>query len=262
MLPKRLIVFVTTLALLASAQADDHGNTWRGVNLDQQFGIQFEICQLKPGKALSDIAKLDDEAQRLFGINAPDLSLMRLTPMFSHGMPGGTTVSYIDVTMGSIESFGKGWDNWMASKDASKLMANSDKVANCTFKFARAVNRFVNPEALDASDDRLISMNWCSKRENVSWNQLKAKHDAWQAAYEDDSASMAWNIVIPRLGAGNQNGRYMHMVSYANTQQLMANENWVANGDGGAALQDYYTAYGDCDGESIWNASYLYKGDS
>ncbi|MFZ8973679.1 MAG: hypothetical protein ACO2ZD_06250 [Pseudomonadales bacterium] len=53
----------------------------------------------------------------------------------------------------------------------------------------------------------------------------------------------------------------MPMVSYANAQQLMANENWIANG-GGRALSDYYSAYANCDGESVWQASYLYKNEA
>jgi hypothetical protein len=258
---QRLITCIALFSLAAIAQADNHNNAWRGVNLDQQFGIQFEVCKLKPGKTLDDMAKLNDEVRRLFDETGLALSLMRLTPMYSHGMPGEPAASYIDVTMGTIEAFGTGWDNWLASKDAVKLMAASDKIATCTFKFARAINRVAQIEALDSTDDRLISMNWCSKRDNVSWDQLKTKHDAWQAAYENDSSSMAWNVVLPRLGAGNAHGRFMHMVSYANAQQLMANENWVANGGGARALGDYYSAYAACDGESVWSASYLYKNE-
>ncbi|MAU92049.1 MAG: hypothetical protein CBD42_006720 [Gammaproteobacteria bacterium TMED182] len=258
---RKLTGLVTMVCLIPFSFADDHSNTWRGVDLNQQFGIQFEICKLKPGQSIEDIAKLDKEVSRLFAKNAPDLSIMRLTPMYSHGMPGDSGASYIDITMGAIEAFGTGWDQWMASKPAQKLMANSNEIADCTFKFTRAVNRVANKTELDASDNRLISMNWCSKRDNVGWNQLKAKHDAWQAAYEDDASSMAWNVVLPRLGTRSVNGRFMHMVSYANATQLMANENWVANQGGGQALADYYSAYASCDGESVWNASYLYRSE-
>ena len=249
------------LCLIPATYADDHKNLWRGVDLNQQFGIQFEICKLKPGQSIEDIAKLNKEVSRLLAQNAPNLSIMRLTPMFSLGMPGDSSVSYIDITMGSIEAFGAGWDQRMASKPAQKLMANSSEIADCTFKFTRAVNRVANKTELDASDNRLISMNWCSKRDNVGWNQLKAKHDAWQAAYENGASSMAWNVVLPRLGTRSVNGRFMHMVSYANAKQLMADENWIANQGGSQVHADYYSAYTSCDGESIWNANYLYRSE-
>jgi len=41
----------------------------------------------------------------------------------------------------------------------------------------------------------------------------------------------------------------------------MANEEWIANEGGGAALGDYYSAYANCNGESIWNATYVHKHD-
>ena len=131
---QRLITCIALFGLAAIAQADNHTKTWRGVDLDQQFGIQFEVCQLKPGKTLDDMAKLNGEVRRLFAETGLALSLMRLTPMYSHSMPGEPATSYIDVTMGAIEAFGTGWDNWLASKDALKLMAASNKVATCTFK--------------------------------------------------------------------------------------------------------------------------------
>ncbi|MDG1924205.1 MAG: hypothetical protein P8I59_03020, partial [Pseudomonadales bacterium] len=63
---QRLITCIALFSLAAIAQADNHTNAWRGVDLDQQFGIQFEVCQLKPGKTLDDMAKLNDEVRRLF----------------------------------------------------------------------------------------------------------------------------------------------------------------------------------------------------
>jgi len=77
---------------------------------------------LKPGKTLDDVARLDREAKRLFAEIGLELSLMRLSPLFNHAMPGQPGADYIDITMGSLKAFGTGWDNWMASKDALKLM--------------------------------------------------------------------------------------------------------------------------------------------
>jgi hypothetical protein len=258
---KSIPLLVLALGAISHAYGDGHENSWRGVDLDRQFGMQFEVCALNPGKTMADVEKLDKEASEQFRTNGLELSLMRMTPMFRHGMPGDSKVSYINVVMGAIPAFGSGWDNWMASKSAQKLMAEAGDVATCNFKFARAINRMAKTDALDETDNRLISMNWCAKRENISWDQLRAKHNAWQAAYEEGSSAMAWNIVLPRLGSGEVDADYMHMVSYANAKQLMANEEWVANEGGGAALGDYYSAYANCNGESIWNATYVHKHD-
>ena len=72
---------------------------------------------------------------------------------------------------------------------------------------------------------------------------------------------VAWNVVLPRLGSGEVDADYMHMVSYANAKQLMANEERIANERGGAALGDYHSAYVNCNGECIWNATYVHKHD-
>ena len=108
---------------------------------------------------------------------------MRLTPLFSHGMPGNSQVDFIDVTLGPITDFGSSWDKWMSSEDAQRLMSKIDDVAECTFKFARANNRVAKTEALDATDSRLVSMEWCSKRENIRWSQIIEQHDQWEASY-------------------------------------------------------------------------------
>ena len=75
---------------------------------------------------------------------------MRLSPLFNHAMPGQPGADYIDITMGSLKAFGTGWDNWMASKDALKLMVAQNNLAICTFKFARESNRVAKTDALDA----------------------------------------------------------------------------------------------------------------
>ena len=102
----KVIPFIVLIAFSFSALADDHENSWRGVDLDQQFGIQFEVCSLLPGKSMTDMAKLDGDVRIQFDENTQGLSLMRLTPLFSPGMPGNSQVDFIDVTLGPITDFG------------------------------------------------------------------------------------------------------------------------------------------------------------
>ena len=258
----KVIPFIVLIAFSFSALADNHENSWRGVDLDQQFGIQFEVCSLLPGKSMTDMAKLDGDVRIQFDENTQGLSLMRLTPLFSPGMPGNSQVDFIDVTLGPITDFGSSWDKWMSSEDAQRLMSKIDDVAECTFKFARAKNRVAKTDALDATDSRLVSMEWCSKRENIQWSQIIEQHDEWEASYGESGPAMAWNVVIPRLGSGDRRGQFMHMVSYENATQLMANEEWIANGGGAAALGNYYDAFANCDGESVWSAEYIYRNES
>lgn len=258
---RTIIVFALALTVAPFVSGDDHDNSWRGVDLDRWFGVQFEVCKLRPGKTMSDVLKLDNEARKQFAANTQGISLLRLAPMFSHAMPGDSAADYLNIVMGSIPDIGASWDKWMASESAQNLMAKSNAVAECTFKFARAKNRVAKIDALDASPNRLMSLEWCAKRDNIQWDQLVERHDAWEAAYADDSPAMAWNIVAPRLGSGERQGHFMHMVSYANATQLMANEEWIANGGGSNAMRGYRDGYASCEDPAIYNATYVYRNE-
>ena len=133
--------------------------------------------------------------------------------------------------MGSIPDIGASWDKWMASESAQNLMAKSNAVAECTFKFARAKNRVAKIDALDASPNRLMSLEWCAKRDNIQWDQLVERHDAWEAAYADDSPAMAWNIVAPRIGSGERQGHFhahgvLRQCDSAHGQRGMDSQRW------------------------------------
>ena len=103
------IVFALALTVVPFVSGDDHDNSWRGVDLDRWFGVQFEVCKLRPGKTMSDVLKLDNEARKQFAANTQGISLLRLTPMFSHAMPGDSAADYLNIVMGSIPDIGASW---------------------------------------------------------------------------------------------------------------------------------------------------------
>ena len=144
-------------------------------------------------------------------------------------------------------------------KEGPKLLDDLSKVADCRFKFGQGINKMIDTAALDSTDNRIMTMNWCAPKDGVSYEQLRAKHDSWLAASGDSFTAAAWNIIDPRQGAGTRQGKFMHMVSFTSASALMANENWIANGGGWKGIQDYLTSYADCEGESAWTAEYLVK---
>ncbi len=77
---KTIIIFALALTVAPFVSGDDHDNSWRGVDLDRWFGVQFEVCKLRPGKTMSDVLKLDNEARKQFAANTQGISLLRLTP--------------------------------------------------------------------------------------------------------------------------------------------------------------------------------------
>ena len=256
---KKLMIAFLALGMFNHAFADDHSQTWRGVNMAENFGVQFEVCALEPGKTIADVERLDARMKEIWAKLDIDLSFLRLTPMYSATMPSQPTSDYINLVMGNISALGAGWDAWLASKEGPKLLNDLSKVADCRFKFGRGINKMIDTAALDSTDNRIMTMNWCAPKDGVSYEQLRAKHDSWLAASGDSFTAAAWNIIDPRQGAGTRQGKFMHMVSFTSASALMANENWIANGDGWKGIQDYLTSYADCEGESAWTAEYLVK---
>ena len=47
---RTIIVFALALTVAPFVSGDDHDNSWRGVDLDRWFGVQFEVCKLRPGR--------------------------------------------------------------------------------------------------------------------------------------------------------------------------------------------------------------------
>ena len=110
-----------------------------------------------------------------------------------------------------------------------------------------------------STDERVITLNWCTPKPGVSYQQLKAKHDSWLAANKDGFQAAAWSVIVPRQGAGNAQGRFAHMNVFTSLNQMFANEEWIANGGGRDGISDYYSSYADCDGDSSYTAEYIYK---
>ena len=65
---KKLLIAFLALGMFNHAFADDHSQTWRGVNMAENFVVQFEVCALEPGKTLADVERLDARMKR-FGLS-------------------------------------------------------------------------------------------------------------------------------------------------------------------------------------------------
>ena len=160
---KKLLIALLTLGMFNVALADDHSPTWRGVNMAENFAVQFEVCALKPGKTLADVERLDARIKAIWAKLDIDLSFLRLSPMYSATMPGQPSTDYINLIMGNISALGAGWDSWSASAEGPKILRDVNKIADCRFKFGRGINKMIDTAALDSTDNRIMTMNWCEQ---------------------------------------------------------------------------------------------------
>ena len=107
-------------------------------------------------------------------------------------------------------------------------------------------------------NNRVVTWNWCTRKEGVSWDQLNAKHRSAAASTDYDPTSIGWAAFYPHLGGANAPGEFAHVVIYPNVEALMERGARYAQG-GWRALDDYYTSYADCSGESARLETVMYR---
>ena len=87
---KKLLIAFLALGMFNHAFADDHSQTWRGVNMAENFGVQFRFVRWNPEKH-SDVERLDARMKEIWAKLDIDLSFLRLRPMYSATMPSRVT---------------------------------------------------------------------------------------------------------------------------------------------------------------------------
>jgi hypothetical protein len=119
------------------------------------------------------------------------------------------------------------------------------------------VTKYADRKALAAADDRIVTLEWCNKNENVSTDQLIAKHNSIAANFPEGIANIYWGLLLPQLGNGTAPGQFAHMNTYPDVKALMARQNWLGNKGGWRVLQDYYTSYASCSSHNVFSAKVL-----
>ena len=242
----------------AKAVAQTTGANYTDMDHAQNVGVQFEICELVEGADLADIAKLNRRVSAEMNNLNINLSLIQLTPFYSRGAPSDPHAGYINMLVGPIAEFGTGWDKWTASAEATRIMSDAGKKADCRFKFAQGIPKYMDTDEILRTDRRIISMEWCARRPGVSYEQLRNRHNNFLKRMGDNLPSTAWHILVPRLGSSGP-GRFAHMDTYTSASALMANEERFAGPNGFQQSNEYYNAYVDCEGRSVWNGTYFHK---
>ena len=137
--------------------------------------------------------------------------------------------------MAPIEEIGRTWTDFLSTSEGPKAYSNFQSAAKCHNKLAYGTPKMTKvDEEMMSSDERVITLNWCTPKAGVSYQQLKAKHASWLQANKDSFQAAAWSVIVPRQGAGNAQGRFAHMNVFTSLNQMFANEEWIANGGGRA----------------------------
>ncbi len=255
----KLGLILVTLLFAATSYGAQQEETYRGMDLNKNFGIQFEVCTLRDGKSMAGVDRLNSKIAKVMNEINSQGSVLRMKPFYSHGSTSNPGPDFIDLIVGPMDELGVIWTDFLASDDGPKVYSEFQNAAQCHNKLAYGVPKLVKIDEMMSTDERLITLNWCTPKAGISMAQLKAKHASWLAANEDSFKAASWSVLVPRQGAGNAQGKYAHMNVFTSIKQMFANEEWIANGGGSAGLSDYYSSYADCDGDSSFTAEYIYK---
>jgi len=255
----KLGLTLVSLLLASTSYGAHHEETYRGMDLNKRFGIQFEICTLREGKSMASVNRVNAKiAGVMTEINAKG-SVLRLTPFYSHGTPSNPSADFLDMVVAPMDELGTIWTDFLAADAGPKTYSDFQSQAKCHNKLAFGVPKLTKVDEMMSTDERVITLNWCTPKEGVSMAQMKAKHASWLAANKDSFKAAAWSVLIPRQGAGTAQGRFAHMNVFTSLKQMFANEEWIANSGGNEGISDYYSSYADCDGDSSYTAEYIYK---
>lgn len=253
----KLFFYVLGLLATSMAFADNHGGSYAGMDLAQGNAVQMQMCSLQPRKTMADRDRVMNAYLKWAQDNEVEVFVLRLTPLYGGPDPSGNVqFEWIELLASPYATTGTAWDKWLTTDEGRRINAQWLETSECRVSVNPVFNMFLDREAL-SGNTRVMTFNWCTRQEGVSWDQLLARHDTMLAGRPDDSPVGSWTIMYPGLGVRNPIGEFAHLVSYPDVSSLMAYQNTLVNEEGWRQREDYYTSYADCIGENVYRGEVL-----
>ena len=242
-----ILIILGALALLllsGSIKADDHG----GEENFPAVALQSSICQLKEGKTLGDLDKALGPWRKWASSNNYDSFVSQNTPIY---MGGDVGADVIWMEASPFELLGNAWESWL--QDGASAQASIDKVVTCKRSLASFWRQYVADGFID-DEDRILQVNWCTRRDGISWSDIGERH---RAARENMNSNIgAWGVMFPAKGMreGDYPGEFAHMMLFTDMTALMRYQEDFTNGGGWRAREEYYNNFASCTGENVYSS--------
>jgi len=245
--------------LLSPLSQADHHEFVGGIEVAAPFNLQVQMCTLADGVSQKQYDAFLNEFFAWTKKHDTEVTFIRQQSLFSHANASNPNpYDFVEFLATDHRSAGKAWDKWLTTKDGQKLGEKWSKLATCHVKMAHAKMIWANVEAMNTDRERVVTWNWCTRKNGVSWDQLNAKHDSVAAMVDANPTNIGWAAFFPNLGGANAPGEFAHIVVYPNVEALMENGARYTQG-GWRMLDDYYTSYADCHGESASLETIMYQ---
>jgi hypothetical protein len=116
---------------------------------------------------------------------------------------------------------------------------------------AAIVPNFLNEKALGKDKDRIVSWNWCSLNDGVSYEDLLEEHSKRASSLEENSRGLiAWANVYPRIGMSEAPGDFAHLALFPNIEAAQVYQQDQSDG-GWKSYRDYNQNFASCEGDQF-----------
>jgi hypothetical protein len=215
----------------AGVLADDHEMFAGDLDPAEPMSIQANICTLNDGVSVEDYAAFFKRYQKWALKNDAEVASVRQFPLATHSNSNNPyQADFVEFLITGFENAGTSWDKWMMGKSGQKLNAEWQELASCHVKFAAMFTQWADVGAINSDNDRVVTWNWCSRKEGVSHDMLNAAHVAFVEENPEGLGNIGWFTLYPNIGGGDSAGEFAHVVVYPNMEGLMEHQEWFARG--------------------------------
>ena len=230
---------IATCCLIASPiQADNHAETANAV------AMEASICSLNKGKTLEDLNDFFMDLRKWAKKNDYNTFSTLNTPLY---VGGGVDIPVLMLEFGSYKELGEGWDK--IGENGQELLVSFENIVSCSRNLSHYYPMHSN-KSMASDDDRVLAVNWCTRHEGVSWDEINEVHASW-----------SWNenighagLIFPALGVrqGDFPGEFGHLRVYPDAAAMLAEQNKISNEEGWRQREEYFDKYADCAGGNAY----------
>ena len=216
------------------------------------FNLQVQLCTLKDNASMKQYDEMIDDYVKWSRKHDVELAFARQTPLYPHNNWFESGYDFMEVLFSTHAVSGKGWDKWLGTSDGQKLNARWQKLADCRVKQAASVPHFVNQEAINKDNNRIVAWNWCSLNDGVTWDDMLAEHNRNVKLLEEDNLGIiGWATIYPRIGTEDAPGDFAHIVIYPDVEAAQIYQQAQSNG-GWRDYNSYQENFAKCRGDSFF----------
>ena len=236
------LTFILTFSVSENSIADDHMEV---------SNLQIQLCNLNDGVTMKEYDAMISEYFEWAKKNDVETYFARQTALYPHNSFIDAGYDFVELLNTSHVNSGKGWDKWLGTKSGQKLNEKWQKLANCKVKMAAIVPNFLNEKALSKDKDRIVSWNWCSLNDGVSYEDLLEEHSKRASLLEENSRGLiAWANVYPRIGMSEAPGDFAHLALFPNIEAAQVYQQDQSDG-GWKSYRDYNQNFASCEGDQF-----------